>query len=58
MVIDIKAVISSKLTDIDHQIRELQQALVIYGIGGGRVAHRLQHVVEVLEDAKVATGRD
>ena len=51
MINDIQAVISSKLTDIDRQVRELQQACVLYGIADGRVARRLQGVREAVEDA-------
>jgi hypothetical protein len=57
MIVDINRIVSTKLSYLDHQVREIQQALVIYGIGNGRVAHRLQHIVETIEDAKSATGR-
>lgn len=52
MINDIQAVISSKLTDIDRQVRELQQSCVLYGIKDSRIAHRLQVVQEACEDAR------
>jgi hypothetical protein len=52
MINDIQAVILSKLTVIDREVRELQQACVLYGIKDSKIAHRLQHVNEVIEDAR------
>ena len=51
MVNDIQAMISSKLTDIDRQVGDLQQACVLFGIKDGKIAHRLQHIRESVEDA-------
>jgi hypothetical protein len=44
MIVDINAVISSKLTDIDRQVRELQQTAILYGIRGGQRDKRLQAI--------------
>jgi hypothetical protein len=51
MINDIQAVILSKLTVIDREVRELQQACVLYGIADGRISRRLQGVHEAIEDA-------
>ena len=54
MIVDINAVISSRLAEIDRQVRELQQTAILYGIRGGQRDKRLQAIREACEDAQAA----
>jgi len=49
-----EGVLAAKLADLDRQVRDLQQAIVLYGLPSHGIQKRLQGVLEAIDDARIA----